>query len=376
MRILMCSPNNLRRELGAPKVLIELAEALREIGVTCDVVAPRDYGAGVGQDVATRVERGERLRDFIRARAADFDVFDYDHEELPYPRADFDPRPLMVARSVLLVDHLRAIPRGRLFEMLARLRLRRPDMPIRFRRAQQTMRAADLINVANEQDKESLVADLFPPQRVVVLPYGLSDARRQEFARQCGHDVPPGPPCVAFVGTFNSRKGSHDLPKIVAAVRDAMPDARFRLLGTNGRYTSEPQLRRFFPTKLQEHIEIVPKFPADELPRLLSDCAIGLFPSYYEGFGFGVLEMLAAAIPVMAYDAPGPPMMLPREWLVPPGDVSAISQKLIVLLRDRDQLARARVRARECARPFDWTDIACRTLQAYEAAVARRAAHE
>ena len=28
-----------------------------------------------------------------------------------------------------------------------------------------------------------------------------------------------------------------------------------------------------------------------------------------------------AKIPVIAYDAPGPPMLLPREWLVPRGDV-------------------------------------------------------
>src|SRR5688572_1081374 len=112
MRILMCSPNALVRELGAPKVLIELAEALREIGVTCDVVAPRDYDAPCGQRDVTRAERCERLREFLALTAAEYDVVEVDHEELPFPRAEFSRRPLIVARSVLLVDHLRHVPLG------------------------------------------------------------------------------------------------------------------------------------------------------------------------------------------------------------------------------------------------------------------------
>ena len=36
----------------------------------------------------------------------------------------------------------------------------------------------------------------------------------------------------------------------------------------------------------------------------------GAFPSHCEGFPFGVLEMLAAGLPVVAYRAPGAPMMI------------------------------------------------------------------
>src|SRR5687767_825431 len=110
MRVLMCSPNPLVRELGAPKVLIELAEAMREVGFACDVIEPRDYGATAARADAARTERRSKLRAYLRAHAPGYDVVDYDHEELPFPRADFDPRPLMVARSVLLVRHLRMIP--------------------------------------------------------------------------------------------------------------------------------------------------------------------------------------------------------------------------------------------------------------------------
>ena len=77
----------------------------------------------------------------------------------------------------------------------------------------------------------------------------------------------------------------------------------------------------YFPKKLRGYIEVIPQFHPDELPILLSSCSLGIFPSYLEGFAFGVLEMLAAALPVIAYDTPGAPMMVPEQYLVP-SDVS------------------------------------------------------
>ena len=347
MRILMCSPNPLVRELGAPKVLIELAEALRELGVTCDVVGT----AGAGE-------------------TAKYDVVEVDHEAASLPCTDAaGARPLIVARSVLLVDHLHHVPLPWLRR--ARGTFRRRE---RFRRAEVTLRTCDLINVSNDDDKAALVRRGHAPAKIVVLPFGLSGARRAAFERRCDVSIPvDGTRRVAFVGTFDYRKGARDFGRLAEAVC-AGGGGEFRLLGTAGLFQTEAEVLRFFPRALRAKVKVVPRFDPDDLPRLLTDCAVGAFPSYYEGFGFGVLEMLAAAIPVIAYDAPGPPMMLPREWLVPPGDVGAISQKLVTLLRDRDQLAWARVRARECSRPFDWADIARRTLHAYEAAIARRRA--
>ena len=121
---------------------------------------------------------------------------------------------------------------------------------------------------------------------------------------------------------------------------------------------------------------IHPSFAPDELPRLLADCSVGVFPSYYEGFGFGVLEMLAAALPVLAYRVPGPPMMLPPAWLVQPRQIGGVELggRILNLLGSPLRLAEARARARERSRRFDWLDIAQRTVRAYEEATARRGA--
>jgi glycosyltransferase involved in cell wall biosynthesis len=345
MRILMCSPHPLVRELGAPKVLIELAEALREIGVTCDVVGPSDARP-----------------------AAEYDVVELDHEAASLPcEGAAGARVLIVARSVLLVDHLDHVPLPWLRRARGSIRRR-----ARFRRAEVTLRACDLINVSNDDDKAALVRRGYAADKIVVLPFGLSAARRAAFEERCNVSIPAdGRRRIAFVGTFDYRKGARDFGRIAEVV--CFSGAEMRLLGTAGMFQTEAEVLRFFPRSVRAKVEVVPRFNPDDLPTLLADCATGVFPSYYEGFGFGVLEMLAAAIPVIAYDAPGPSMMLPRDWLMPPGNTFAMSAITLELLRDPELLARERVRARQFSNRFDWLDIARRTVRAYENAMARRA---
>jgi len=61
-----------------------------------------------------------------------------------------------------------------------------------------------------------------------------------------------------------------------------------------------------------------------------------------EGFLFGVLEMLVAVVPVIAYDAPGPHVMLPPEYSVPVGVVGDLADRVCDLLTDPDRLRVAR----------------------------------
>jgi glycosyltransferase involved in cell wall biosynthesis len=110
----------------------------------------------------------------------------------------------------------------------------------------------------------------------------------------------------------------------------------------------------------------VPRFAAEALPELLAPCSVGIFPSYVEGFGYGVLEMLAASLPVIAYDVPGPPMMLPPEYLVGRGDVAGLSARVVALLRDPARLADARSWARERSRQFCSQEIAGATSAIYQ----------
>jgi glycosyltransferase involved in cell wall biosynthesis len=362
MKILFCCSTHLSKELGASKVLIELAEEMERLGWECTLKSRYDIAPGAHQPK----DYSQQLRRYLIEHAKEYDVVDYDHGHLPYPRSDFPATTLFVARSVLLGHHFDSISIPRERGLKARLRAmlydrseqaRRRD---RTERARVTVREADLVNVLNQDDLAALVSAGVPQERIVVIPNGISRSRRALF--DAVSSVPPRDPVVVFVGTFDTRKGATDFPRLVEEISDGVPDVRFRLLGT---YKDEQAVKHRFPRRLRSRIEVLPRFAADALPELLSTGSVGIFPSYLEGFGLGVLEMLAASIPVIAYNSPGPPAMLPSNYLVQPGDCSAMSGKVIALLRDKEELARARCWAKERSKQFSWENIAKLTSEAY-----------
>jgi glycosyltransferase involved in cell wall biosynthesis len=122
-------------------------------------------------------------------------------------------------------------------------------------------------------------------------------------------------------------------------------------------------------------IRIVPSFASAELPELLAAAAVGAFPSYIEGFPFGVLEKLAAGLPVAAYDVPGPREMLkelPNQLLTPLGDTESLGAKVSSLLKlPLAEYARLSKDCEILANKYRWLDVAERTLQTYEEALAK-----
>ena len=370
VKILFCTPAPLTKSLGAAKVVVELAEEMQQLGWECDLVSIKDMAEESGLSLS------ESLRGYLQEHADKYDVVDYDHEYLPYPRREFSEKPLFVARSVLLAHHLETIPIpigtglrsqvGQLLKGPARRKARQE----RIRRAQATVAAADLVNVSNHEDKAELVRRGIPADKIAVIPYGISRTRRPLFDR-ISSAVPPQP-VVAFVGTFDYRKGAREFPQIVSQIAAAVPNVCFKLLGTKGMFQTEAEVRARFPQRLQKHLEVTPTYKPEELPQELSDCSVGIFPSYVEGMPFGILEMLAASVPVIAYDSPGSPMMLTPEYLVASGNANAMAVKAIALLNDERRLSEARGWAKQQSQQFSWAEIAQRTNEAYHAYFQRK----
>jgi glycosyltransferase involved in cell wall biosynthesis len=376
MKVLFCSLSRLDCTLGAPKVIIELAEGLRNLGVECDLIGPSDVAEGLIDGRHDPVRYAMALRTYLHKHAADYDVVDYDHEYLPYDRSEFPANTLMVARSVLLHYHFSDIrfpqPRNlravtvRLVRHLLSAKARAEQR----RRTNRTGLQADHFFTLNTQDRQTLIRYGYDPAKVTVVGVGLHPQRFVDLAPTS--ENAPATPRVAFVGTFDYRKGCLDMPRIADVIVRAVPQAKIRLIGTSGLFATAEQVLAHFPGKLRSHVEVIPRFAPDELPALLNECSAGFFPSYIEGFGFGVLEMLAAALPVVAYDAPGPPDMLPPEYLVPRGDVAAMGGKLAELLENPSKLQAARIAARRRAGDFTWAAAAEKTLETYRSALNAR----
>lgn len=368
LRILFYSFAEITTRLGTSKVVIELAEALRQIGCICDVVGPNEIAALLG-DKAQKCPK-QNLLHYLCEHAREYDIIDYDHEHLPFSRSHFPNSTLFVARSALLVHHFSRIriPRALGIRGICGHIFRRPfevmAWKTRLNNARVTLREADLINVACNEDEAELVRDRFDIKKIIVLPFGITDARRALFDRVSS--AVPDEPMVGFVGTFDYRKGAREFPAIADHIGEALPNVRFRLLGTRGMFPTKESVISQFSQRTRPRIEVFPRFDPNELPSLLTLCSVGIFPSYVEGCPFGILEMMAASLPVVAYRSPGPTMLVSENLLVARGAWKDCAEKIIDLLKTPTLLTAARKEAKTRSQSFQWHLIASQTLKLYK----------
>jgi glycosyltransferase involved in cell wall biosynthesis len=96
------------------------------------------------------------------------------------------------------------------------------------------------------------------------------------------------------------------------------------------------------------------------------------FPVTSRDSDAAVLEKLAAGLPIVAYDVPGPRQLLAplgSGLLTVPGDVDAFAGKLVDLLTEQPESYGLRALAcREVASAYTWDAVAPLTLDLYRAA--------
>jgi glycosyltransferase involved in cell wall biosynthesis len=376
------------RNLGGPRVQLELAEEMRALGhkveklsyedLFPDVDEPRRLPGRLGTVMALAASNrsfAARAGGWVKSRGRSFDVIDANQTDLPFAKRELGFSGLLVARSVGLIptyeafdrETVRRWPEPASARTWAHRTLTWPGSRRRGRDVERSFHHADLINVSNRDDLAAVRDVMGFGSKVVMFPFGLSEERRLAFlAERAPVAERLAGKTVAFIGTWNARKGAKDWPEIAARVRERVADVRFLLLGTG---LGPDLVLRDFPPELRPAVTVVPSYESAELPGLLSRAAAGAFPGYLEGFGFAVLEKLATGLPTVAYDAPGPRDVLGHvagDPLVPLGDTGAFASRLADLLTvSAERWAEQSAEATRVAALFSWRDIARRTLETY-----------
>ena len=109
--------------------------------------------------------------------------------------------------------------------------------------------------------------------------------------------------------------------------------------------------------------------PHAEIPGILKQCDVLVFPSYFEGFGLVILEAMACGIPVITTSATaGPDIYSDGEggWITPPGDVVELTRVMRGCLENRAGVVEAGRMARGIAEGFSWTAYGNRWMRILE----------
>lgn len=400
------SHHRLAREHGAASVVVSLADELRRQGHAVTTFARDDAmqqpptrhrlaPVRLPFHLDTLREFSLRARAFVEAHAGELDVVDALLGDLPFSKQQLGFDGLLVARSVGLYFTTKAawIRLDRRYPHKAAAARRQRSATSRYghwgappRRTLAAIRTrfeearylrclqrSDLINVPNVGEQAYVQSALGLGAQCVVVPLGVAEttlAHLAGTARPATARVAAKQ--VVFIGAWVPSKGAWDWDQILQQTKARVPAARFLFLGTSGYADGrEETVLRDLGCRAADWIEIVPHFPHEQLPRYLAGATVGAFPSYHEGFGMAVLEMLGAGLPTVAYDIPSMREIFSRidvRWIVPAGAIEAFVDQLVALLElDEATYTLGSACAREVAATFTWRDIATRTVEHYRA---------
>jgi glycosyltransferase involved in cell wall biosynthesis len=168
---------------------------------------------------------------------------------------------------------------------------------------------------------------------ISVISPGVDHSRFRPSPRapECRDD-----PIVLFLGAMHPRKGADVLARAIPLLHD-LP-ARFMFAGPSG--PLEPEVRSIITgSGVQDRVEFRGQLSSEEVPRVLAEAEIFVFPTVWgtEGFGMVAAEAMACGVPVVASRIGAiPEVVLDEETglLVEPGDPVDLASKLRLLLGD------------------------------------------
>lgn len=165
---------------------------------------------------------------------------------------------------------------------------------------------------------------------------------------------------VIYAGVLVPLKGVHYLLDAFASVVKALPDARLWVIGRaeNAAYARElkAQAGRL---GLDGRVSFVDELSQRELAEYVSSCIALVLPSLSEGLPRVVFEAMACGTPVIASNVSGIPEIVEdgtTGFLVSPGDIHTLAQRLLWLLTHPEEARTMGERARIFARGFFSTE--------------------
>lgn len=167
--------------------------------------------------------------------------------------------------------------------------------------------------------------------------------------------APNGERVIMHASNFRKLKRIPDVIKIFKEVNEKIP-SRLMLVGDGPERPAAEDLCR--ELNLFDEVRFVGK--QEQMEDILAIADLFLLPSEYESFGLAALEAMAAGVPVVTTNAGGlKEINIPGEtgYMGDVGDVKAMGQQSIKILRDNTVLRQFKERAAKHAMKYDISNI-------------------
>lgn len=173
------------------------------------------------------------------------------------------------------------------------------------------------------------------------------------------------PKYILFVGLLEPRKNLPALLRAYTRLAPLAPEIALVIVGRKGWMTQA--ILEQVPAHLHQRIHFTGYVNQADLPAIYNLAALSVYPSFYEGFGFPVLESLACGTPVVTTPVSSMPEVAGDAALyAPPQDDAALSAAILRILREPDLTHTLRTLGLQRAAHFTWQRTAEQTWQIYQ----------
>jgi len=210
-------------------------------------------------------------------------------------------------------------------------------------------RLTDKLIVVSDYDKQKgLYNHIGKENKYTLIHYGIDYAefgiKEQDIRKELG--ISTNNSVVCMVSCFKPQKSPQDFIRLAFLVKKVSPETRFILVGDG---VLRKKIKRLIRSFNLEREVILTGWRSD-IPRILSVADVFVLTSLWEGLPISALEAMASSKPVVSTHTGGVADVIfegKTGFLVPPQDVDKMSDRLIVLLKDKNLRAQMGQNARD-----------------------------
>jgi len=154
----------------------------------------------------------------------------------------------------------------------------------------------DAVVVPSTPVKSALETYDIATDRIEVIPNGIHPDRYHR------PDIDSTPGRLVTIGRLCKRKGHADILRAFTTIQQTHPETHLDIVGAGPRRAELEDLAA--ELRVREHVTFHGFVPEEEKIRLLNTAELFVFGSHQEGFGIGILEAMAAGLPIVARNLP------------------------------------------------------------------------
>jgi len=226
--------------------------------------------------------------------------------------------------------------------------------------AEKGLRRANRIITLTESVKNDIVSILgVSSQKVTVISPGLADVFLSTEQMDSSQKLPDK--YWLCVGAITPRKNIDSVIDVLATMEDRLP---LVIAGPDTDFLNELSRRA---EEKGVHLIHIAGTTDQELVQIYKGCTGLIYPSYWEGFGFPIVEAAACGVPVITSDNTS--MREIGEGyasLVDPGDTTNIAHAMRMVANATGNRETLRLRGRVLAERYSWGNTADKHLEVYQ----------